>query len=56
MSLKQFGSMSTELTYTGLIIAIMCNANIYFASELSSILAAKIALKYTNNSYIKKDD
>jgi hypothetical protein len=55
MSLKQFGSMSSELVCTSALIAIICNANIYFASEISSLMAARIALKYTNNTYVKKD-
>jgi hypothetical protein len=56
MSLKQFGSMSSELVCTGALIAVICNANLYFASEISSLLAAKIAFKYTNNTYVEKDE
>jgi hypothetical protein len=55
MSLKQFTTMSSELVCTGAVIVIICNANIYFASEISSLIAARIALKYTNNSYVEKD-
>jgi hypothetical protein len=55
MSIKQFTTMSSELVCTGAVIAIICNANIYFASEISSLIATRIALKYTNDSYVKQD-
>ena len=51
MSLNQFKTMSKDLIFTSAAITIICSNNIYFDSEVSALLAARIALKYTNNSY-----